>query len=251
MSQTLSISQAKYLEGVLKRFDMHNCKPVATPLEHGRKFEPLSENEEPVDVQAYQMAIGCLTYAASVSRPDLAAAVGVLSKFMSKPGKEHWQGVKRVLRYIQGTLNYGLMFTADGTDPTLFGYSDADWAGDASTRRSTTGYVFQIQRNTISWCSKRQASVARSTTEAEYVALSITCQEGIWLRRLLSDIQIEQCDPSTIFEDNKGAIELSKNPKFHNVRSTLISHITLCKNRLNRAPSQSNTVEVKTCWQTL
>ena len=92
-SQTLSISQAKYLEGVLKRFDMRNCKPVATPLEHGRKFEPLSENEEPVDVQAYQMAIGCLTYTASVSRPNLFAAVGVLSKFMSKPGKEHWQGL--------------------------------------------------------------------------------------------------------------------------------------------------------------
>ena len=76
------------------------------------------------------MAIGCLTYAASVSHPDLAAAVGILSKFMSKPGKEHWQGVKRVLCYIQGTLNYGLMFTADSTDPALI---DADWAGDAST----------------------------------------------------------------------------------------------------------------------
>ena len=108
------------------------------------------------------------------------------------------------------------MFTAYGTDPTLIGYSDADWAGDTSTRRSTTGYVFQILRNTISWYSKEQASVARSTTEAEYMALSVTCQEGIWLRRLLSNVQIEQSDPSTIFEDNKGAIELSKNPKFHN-----------------------------------
>ena len=91
-SQTLLISQTKYLEGVLKRFGMHNCKQVATLLELGRKFESLSENEEPVDVQAYQMAIGCLTYAATVSRPDLAAAVGVLSKLMSKPGEEHWQG---------------------------------------------------------------------------------------------------------------------------------------------------------------
>ena len=135
---------------------------------------------------------------------------------MPKPGKEHWQGIKRVLRYIQGTLNYGLIFTADGTDSTLTGYSDADWGGDASTRRSTTGYAFQIQNNTISWCSKRQASVARSTTEAEYMALSLACQEGIWLRRLLSDVQLRQCDPSTIFEDNKGAIEMSKNPKFHN-----------------------------------
>ncbi len=138
------------------------------------------------------MAIGCLTYATTISRPDLAAAVGVLSKFMSKPGKEHWQGIKRVLRYIQGTLKYGLMFSTDGTSPTLTGYSDADWGGDASTRRSTTGYVFQIQGNTVTWCSKRQASVSKSTTEAEYVALSTACQEAVWLRRLLSDIGIKQ-----------------------------------------------------------
>ena len=187
-SRTLSISQTKYLGGVLKRFNMENCKPVPTPLEQGRKFEPLSEDEEPVDVQAYQMAIGYLTYVTTVSPPDLCAAVGVLSKFMSKPGTEHWQGVKRVMRYIQGTLKYGLLFTADGTDPKLTGYSDADWGGDVSTQRSTSGYVFQIQGNTVSWCSKRQTCVARSTTEAEHMALSIACQESIWLRRLLSDI---------------------------------------------------------------
>jgi hypothetical protein len=126
-----------------------------------------------------------------ICRPDLAAAVGVLSKFMSKPGKEHWQGVKRVLHYIQGTLKYGLMFSADGANPTLTGYSDADWGGYVSTRRSTTGYVFQIQGNTVSWCSKRQACVSRSTTEAEYIALSIACQEAVWLRILLSDIQMK------------------------------------------------------------
>ena len=240
--RTRSISQAKYLEGVLKRFEMENCKPVSTPLEQGRKFVPLSENDYPVDTQAYQMAIGCLTYAATVSRPDLAAAVGVLSKFMSKPGKEHWQGVKRVLRYIQGTLKYGLMFSADGANPTLTGYSDADWGGDASTRRSTTGYVFQIQGNTVSWCSKRQACVSRSTTEAEYIALSIACQEAVWLRILLSDIQMKQCGPSTIFEDNQGAIELSRNPKFHN----RTKHIDISYHYV-REQVNLNTVSVKYC----
>lgn len=221
---------------------MENCKPVSTPLEQGRKFVPLSENDNPVDTQAYQMAIGCLTYAATVSRPDLAAAVGVLSKFMSKPGKEHWQGVKRVLRYIQGTLKYGLMFSADGANPTLTGYSDADWGGDVSTRRSTTGYVFQIQGNTVSWCSKRQACVSRSTTEAEYIALSIACQEAVWLRRLLSDIQMKQCGPSTIFEDNQSAIELSRNPKFHN----RTKHIDISYHYV-REQVNLNTVSVKYC----
>lgn len=183
--RTLSISQTKYLEGILKKSDMDKCKPVSTPLEAGRKFESLSEDEKPVDAKLFQMAIGCLTYAATISRPDLAAAVGVLSKFMAKPGKEHWQGIKRILRYVQGTLNYGLMFSTEGSDPTLTGYSDADWGGDLSTRRSTTGYVFQIQGSTVvSWCSKRQACVSRTSTEAEYIALSTACQDGVWLRRL-------------------------------------------------------------------
>ena len=98
----------------------------------------------------------------------------------------------------------------------LSGYSDADWAGDLDTRRSISGYVFQIQGNTVSWCSKKQASVSRSTTEAEYIALSVASQEAVWMRRLLADVGLQQEEPSTIFEDNQGAIELSKNPKFHN-----------------------------------
>ncbi len=108
-TRTLTINQPKYLEGVLKRFGMQECKPVSTPLEPGKRFESLTENETPVNVQEYQMVIVCLTYATTATRPDLASAVGILSKFMSRPGKDHWQGVKRVLRYIKGTLNYGLM----------------------------------------------------------------------------------------------------------------------------------------------
>ena len=215
-SRTLSISQPKYLEGILKRANMDKCKPVTTPLEQGRKFQQLSDDEKPVDVQKYQMIIGCLTYATTATRPDLAAAVGILSKFMSRPGKDHWTGVKRILRYIQGTLNYGLMFSADNKSPVLVGFSDADWAGDLDTRRSTSGYVFQIQGNTVSWCSKRQATVSKSSTEAEYTALSGASQEAVWMRRLLADIGFEQRGPSTIFEDNQGAIELARNPKFHN-----------------------------------
>lgn len=149
---------------------MDKCKPVSTPLEAGRKFES-SEDDKPVDAKLFQMAIGCLNYAATISQPDLAAAV--LSKFMAKlkPGKEHWQGImqKDFMLYVQGTLNYGLVFS------TLTGYSDADWGGDLSTRRSTTGYVFQTQGSNVSWYSKRHTCVSRSSTEAEYIALSTAC----------------------------------------------------------------------------
>jgi hypothetical protein len=215
-SRTMSISQKKYLEGVLKKFDMENCKPVSTPLEFGKKYEELSNEDERFDTRMYQRAIGCLTYAATISRPDLSTAVSVLSKFMSNPGVEHWKGVKRVLRYVRGTLDYGLMYSADDTSTTLTGYTDADWAGDLSTRRSTTGYVFQIQGSTVSWCSKRQGCVARSTTEAEYIALSTASQEAVWLRRLLENVLKKQDNPTVLYEDNQGTIELTKNPKFHN-----------------------------------
>ena len=114
--------------------------------------------------------------------------------------------------------------------------------GDVETRRSTSGYVFQIQSNTISWCSRRQSSVARSTTEAEYIALSNACQESVWLRRLFSDVELKQDGPTTIFEDNQGAIQLSKNPRFHN-RS---KHIDVSYHFI-REQVQCNVVCVKYC----
>ena len=172
-SRTLTISQSKYLEGVLKRFNMTECKPVSTPIEPGKHFHELSENETPANIHEYQKIIGCLTYVTTASRPDLAAAVGILSKYMTKPSQEHWKGVKRILRYIKGTMNFGITFQAKEKTCILTCYSDADWANDTETERSTSGYVFQINGSTISWYSKKQSCVSRSTTEAEYIALSL------------------------------------------------------------------------------
>ena len=120
---------------------------------------------------------------------------------MSNPGIEHWKGVKHVLRYVQGTLVIGLLYY--GSEVHL-------------TRCSTTGYVFQIQGSTVSWCSKRQACVARPTTEGEYIALSTTSQEAVWLRRLLENVLKKQDNPTVLYEDNPGTMELTKNPKFQN-----------------------------------
>ena len=215
-AKTLKIKQSKYLESVLKKFDMENCKPVSTPLEPGRKFVKLQENETPVDVQRYQMAIGCLTYAATATRPDIAAAVGVLSQFMSNPSKEHWQGIKRIFRYIKGTVNYGLVFKSSSKmNSSLYGYSDADWGGDLSTRKSTSGYLFKLCSGIVSWKAKKQSVIALSSTEAEYVALCSATQEAVWLRGLLKSIGFEQVQPTTVYEDNQGAIALSKNTKNH------------------------------------
>ena len=213
-NRVFTISQPSYLLEMLKKFRMENCNPVGTPLEPGRQFTKIDEEDVAFDTKIYQQAIGCLTYASVCTRPDISAAVGVLSQFMSQPSEAHWSGVKRVLRYIKGTLQYGLKFAAG--DGTLRGYSDADWAGDLDTRRSTSGYCFKIGNATVSWASKRQATVAKSTAEAEYVALSLASQEALWLRQLMKDVGFGVTGSTVIFEDNNGAIDLSRNAKYHN-----------------------------------
>ena len=211
----MSVSQQSYTERILKRFGMESCKPIATPLEPGKKFHELSSDDESFDTQTYQQAIGCLTYLSVTTRPDIAAAVGILSQYMSKPSKEHWMGVKRVLRYLKGTINYGIKYSSNKEEKDLVGYCDSDWAGDIDTRKSTSGYVFQLGNSAISWSSRKQATVARSSTEAEYVALSAATQEAIWLQRLMKDLGKKMDTPIIVYEDNQGAIELTKNAKYH------------------------------------
>ena len=211
----MTICQASYLQDVLVRFGMEDCKPVSTPMEAGKVFTSLSDDEETIDIKKYQAAIGSLNYAAVATRPDISTAVGKLSQFMRNPGSDHWSGVKRILRYIKGTMNYGLTFTASD-DFTLHGYSDSDWAGCTESRKSTSGYAFFIGSCIVSWASKKQSIVALSSTEAEYVALCSAAQETVWLRNLLADIGFQQNAPTCVKEDNQGAMCLAKNPKDHN-----------------------------------
>ena len=220
---------------------MSNCRPVATPLEPGVKYFKTTENDVQFNTNIYQRAIGSLTYAATCTRPDISAAVSVLSQFMSNPSETHWTGVKRVLRYLRGTSNYGLVYDGNGSNE-LYGFCDADWAGDMNTRRSTSGYVFRFGNSSITWCSRRQATVAKSSTEAEYVSLSSASQELIWLRRLLSKLGICFDSPTTIYEDNQGAIDISKNPKHHD----RTKHIDVCHHFI-RERVATNEVAVVYC----
>ena len=131
-AKVLTISQKAYLEDVLKCFGMFDCKPISTLMEANKKLNKLTDDQEPVDVQRYQAAIGSLTYASIATRPNISSAVGAL---MARPGPEHWSGVKRIFRYIKGTVNFGMKYVAsDQKDIMLNGFSDADWAGDTSTR---------------------------------------------------------------------------------------------------------------------
>ena len=212
-SKTLTIDQSQYLSNVLKRFGFEDCKPVATPMENKRLMK-IDENDEPLETKEYQALVGSLLYSAICTRPDLCAAVSILSQFMSGPGPEHWVAAKRVLRYIKGTLSLGLCFESNN-GLILHGYSDSDWAGDTVDRKSRSGYVFMLGGATISWMSKKQSVVASSSTEAEYIALSIAGQEATWLRRLLGSLNQNQTKETVLYGDNMGAIHLSKNPKDH------------------------------------
>ena len=239
-SRTLTMSQPTYLRDMLKKFRMENCNAVGTPTDPAAQYRRRAQDEPAFDKQTYQQAIGCLTYTSTSTRPDIAAALGLLSQYMSDPSESHWTGVKRLFRYIRGTLDYGLTFRQG--DNVLFGYSDADWAGCLDTRRSTSGYVFKVCDATISWMSKKQQTVAKSTTEAEYVALGMAVQETIWLRRLLGDIGYQMCLPTVVYEDNNGAIDLSRNAKHH----TRTKHIDIT-HHFTRERVQAGEVSVVPC----
>lgn len=157
--------------------------------------------------------VGSLLYAAMATRPDIAQAVSVVSKFNADPNAAHLTAVKRILRYLKGTVNLALKYERSELG-TLIGFSDADWAGDQDDRRSTTGNVFLLNGGAMSWLSKKQATVSLSTAEAEYVALSQAAQESTWLKRLLTDLGMSD-GPTVILEDNQGAIAIVKNPVNH------------------------------------
>ena len=143
---------------------MENCKPIATPWEFGKHFDKRKERETAADKEKFQSAIGCLIYAAQATRPDLSAAVNALSQFMLDPSLDHWKAVKRVLRYVKGTIDYGIEFNAQESNKIeLIGYSDADWAGDIVSRKSTSGYIFKLAGAAVSWQSRRQRTVALVT----------------------------------------------------------------------------------------
>lgn len=213
MSGKLFLDQQMYIEEVLKRFNMENSKPVATPIDPGMKLDrsmcPKTQEEvEEMKKVPFKEAVGSLLYAAQATRPDIAFAVNLVSQFSMNPGRQHWEAVKRIMRYLRGTSDAKLTYTKEG-DPQLTGYTDADWGGDPDTRKSTTGYVFKKMGGAISWSVKRQQCVALSSCEAEFIALSRTTQEALWWQQLTQQINHEQSIP--IFCDNQSAICMTRN----------------------------------------
>ncbi|KAE8684117.1 hypothetical protein F3Y22_tig00111151pilonHSYRG00072 [Hibiscus syriacus] len=182
----------------------------------GASMSPKDDAErEYMSKVPYASAVGSLMYAMVCTRPDISQAIGVVSRYMHDPGKEHWQAVKWILRYILNTVDVGLVFQQDKQDgQCVVGYCDSDYAGDLDKRRSTTGYVFTFAKAPVSWKSTLQSTVALSTTEAEYMAVTEAVKEAIWLQGLLGELGIEQ-KHIKVHCDSQSAIHLAKNQVYH------------------------------------
>ncbi|XP_030449110.1 uncharacterized mitochondrial protein AtMg00810-like [Syzygium oleosum] len=210
--EELFLCQQKYARDLLKKFGMLDCKPISTPLDGNAKL-CAEEGRELEDSSMYRQLVGSLIYL-TITRPDIAFAVGVVSRFMEKPRKPHLDAAKRILRYVKKTFDFGLLYKKESSGE-LVGRCDAGYAGDQHTRRSTTGYSFHLGSAVVSWCSKRQPTVSLSTTEAEYKAVEMAALESMWLVPLLDDLH-QSIDYSTIlYCDNLSAISLAENPVFH------------------------------------
>lgn len=209
---SIHVHQQAYARKVLNRFNMANCNAVATPSDSAQNlgdFDAEAEMNFP-----YREAVGSLMYLAMATRPDISFAVGNVSRHMEKPSVVHVNAVKRILKYVKGTIDTGIRYEC-GAELVLCGYSDADYAGDVETRRSTSGYAFIFGGGIISWGSRRQKSVALSTTESEYMAASEAAKELVWLQSLLSELMVVKLQAPVFYMDNQSAIRLVKNPEFH------------------------------------
>ncbi|KAJ7544622.1 hypothetical protein O6H91_09G086400 [Diphasiastrum complanatum] len=189
---------------------MDDCVPVAIPMEVNLKLS--SEDPSPlVDSTKYKKLVGMLIYL-TTTRFDICFAVGVLSRFTNMPHENHWKQGMRVLRYLKGTLNYGITY---GHGEILAGYCDSDWVGDYDARRPVSGYCFSLGSGIISWNSKKQATVALSSIEAEYKAACVAACEAVWMRRILADLGVPIHDATVLNCDSQSCMAIAKNPVFH------------------------------------
>ncbi|KAG8476762.1 hypothetical protein CXB51_030053 [Gossypium anomalum] len=217
----LGLSQKSYIDKVLKRFGMQNCRPGNTPVAKGDKFSLTQCPKSNLEIQEmqkipYASAVGSLMYAQVCTRQDIAYIVGMLGRYLSNPGIDHWIAAKRVMRYLQRTKDYMLTYKRSDLLEVI-GYSDSDFAGCQDSRKSTSGYIYLLAGGAISWKSVKQTLVASSTMAAEFIACYEASNHGIWLRNFVTGLRILENvkRPLNLFCDNKSAVLYSNNNREH------------------------------------
>jgi hypothetical protein len=216
---TIRFTQRPYWEYVIARFKLEHITPRNTPLPVGilldNDMSPKTDSEKKeMSDKPYRPILGTVMWGQLATRPDLSFSVSLLARYQSNPGKEHWNALMHVIGYIKNTLDFGLTYSRD-YEISPYAFVDSDYGGCRDTRRSTSGYVFLMAGGAVSWSSKRQASVALSTVEAEYVAMSRCAQQMVWMHSWLREVELDFQAPGVLKGDNKGAIALTKNTKDH------------------------------------
>ncbi|CAJ2653166.1 unnamed protein product [Trifolium pratense] len=205
------VSQQKYILDLLKETGMSGCRPADTPMDPNAKL--WEEGSVPVDTGRYQRLVGKLIYL-SHTRPDIAFSVSVVSQFMHSSFEEHLEAVYRILRYLKANPGKGLFFKKTN-ERNVSIFTDADWAGSVTDRRSTSGYCTCVWGNLVTWRSKKQGVVARSSAEAEFRAMAQGICEGLWIHRVLEELKMKIELPLKLYSDSKAAISIAHNPVQH------------------------------------
>jgi hypothetical protein len=197
---------------MLNKFGMEDCKPVGTPMVTRCKVS-INDESKSTHQTNYRSMIRGLQYLTH-TRLDIVNAVGIVARFQSNPKETHLAPVKRIFRYLKGTMEYGLWYDRSNVF-TLQVYIDIDWVGDTDDRKSTSGGAFFLGERLVSWLSKKQNNVSLSTAESEYVAAAINCTQVLWMKQMLKDFGITFEEPVVIHYDNTSTINMSKNPIMH------------------------------------
>jgi hypothetical protein len=223
------MSQRGYYKQILETFGLLDTHDVSTPMVE-RPHLLSNMQQELVDPTLYRSMVGKLLHLTH-TRPDITYSVSVVSRFIARPQAAHLQAVRRIFWYLSCTADFGILFGRGGKS-VVTGYSDSDYAGDTESGRSTTGFVFCMEDSPITWFSKKQPTVALSSTETEYKALSKAARETVWLRTLLSDIDATPIEPVQILCDNESSIKLAHNPVFHSKTKHITVHYHFTRRRL-------------------
>ena len=210
-ARTITLSQEQLTLSTLEKFGMTDAKSRRTPISTGTR---LTAEGDRLDMERfpYSALVGSLLYLSSCTRPDIAFASNSLARYMSTPTEQHWNTAKGVLHYLRGTVKLGIAF---GPNADLQAYCDADFGGDLDSRRSTTAYIFMLNKGAISWGSRLQPTVAASTTEAEYMAAAVAAREALWIKKLMTDLGVSAPGPIRVSCDNQAALSLLKDPIAH------------------------------------
>lgn len=209
---SIFIHQSAYARKVLSKFEMNECNPVTVPADPNQVLQNFEDSEKAN--YPFRQLVGSLLYLAMATRPDIAFAISNVSRYLERPTTAHVTAAKRILKYVKGSFDHGILYQSECIGQ-IIGYSDADFAGCVTTRKSTTGFAFLIGNGVVSWRSQRQSSVSLSTTESEYVAASEAIMELTWLQRLANELCHDQFEKAQFFMDNQSAEKLVKNPVFH------------------------------------